>query len=641
VRRAVEEHLGIQPTEEPPEPVELAVAVDDAVAAGHVPPRLVQLCAIFELSDWERQVLLLCAGVELDPALAELIAQQNGRQGAQPTFGSALRIFPGGSWAATMPAAPLRRWHLVHVDDEPLLTRRALRIDEHVLHYLLGFDSVDQQLESVFRLARSSRVITPTQQALAGRLAAACTAAGGNLPLLRLTGPDVAGQRAVAATASRALGATLWTAHASALASLSGSRLAELSRLWERDSVLGGLALLINCHDMDSLEPSAANAVRRAIEDFSGVVFIATSDRWQATTDLPVITADVHIPDATEQVDCWEELLGNRAPQVRDQLINVVGQFQLSVPQIEAASADALGRTSPDAPGHEATDLRQALWTSCRVQARPSLDDLAQRIEARASWENLVIPAAARATLQRIVGQVRNRRRVYQEWGFAAASDRGLGISAVFAGPSGTGKTMAAEVLARDLDVDLYRIDLSAVISKYIGETEKNLRRVFDVAEGAGVVLLFDEADALFGRRSEVKDSHDRYANVEISYLLQRMEAYAGLAILTTNREADLDRAFLRRIRFILRFPFPDAQQRAEIWRRILPEATPTEGVDIAQLARLNVAGGTIRTIALNGAFHAASEGAPLQMRHLLEAARTEYEKLKQPFWLADVAERA
>ena len=219
---------------------------------------------------------------------------------------------------------------------------------------------------------------------------------------------------------------------------------------------------------------------------------------------------------------------------------------------------------------------------------------------------------------------------VYQKWGFAAKSSRGLGIAALFAGASGTGKTLAAEVLANELQLDLCRIDLSQVVSKYIGETEKNLRRVFDAADEGGAVLLFDEADALFGKRSEVKDSHDRYANIEISYLLQRMEAYRGLAILTTNMKNAVDAAFLRRIRFIVQFPFPDAAQRAEIWRRILPAATPTAALDVERLAQLNVAGGSIRNIALNAAFLAADGGEPVRMAHILRSARSEYTKLEK-----------
>ncbi|MGH7938513.1 MAG: ATP-binding protein, partial [Bryobacteraceae bacterium] len=232
---------------------------------------------------------------------------------------------------------------------------------------------------------------------------------------------------------------------------------------------------------------------------------------------------------------------------------------------------------------------------------------------------------------QTIALQVRHRTRVCDDWGFAEKSERGLGLSALFAGPSGTGKTLAAEILANELRLDLFRIDLSAVVSKYIGETEKNLRRVFDAAEEGGVILLFDEADALFGKRSEVKDSHDRYANVEISYLLQRMEAYRGLAILTTNMKEALDPAFLRRLRFVVQFPFPDQAQRAEIWRRIFPAKTPTDALDLDKLSRLSISGGNIRSIALNAAFAAADANAPVQMAHLLGAARLEYDKLEKP----------
>jgi SpoVK/Ycf46/Vps4 family AAA+-type ATPase len=278
------------------------------------------------------------------------------------------------------------------------------------------------------------------------------------------------------------------------------------------------------------------------------------------------------------------------------------------------------------------------VWEACRAQARPRLDDLAQRIAGEAGWDELVLPPGQVQTLREVALHVRHRSRVYEQWGFGGRGSRGLGISALFAGPSGTGKTMAGEVLARELRLDLYRIDLSAVVSKYIGETEKNLRRVFDAAEEGGAVLLFDEADALFGKRSEVKDSHDRYANIEVSYLLQRMEAYRGLAVLTSNARDALDNAFLRRIRFVVHFPFPDAGQRAEIWRRVFPAATPTEGLDWTKLARLNVAGGNIRNIALSAAFLAADAGEPVRMPHLLRAARAEYAKLEKSLSDAETA---
>jgi SpoVK/Ycf46/Vps4 family AAA+-type ATPase len=255
---------------------------------------------------------------------------------------------------------------------------------------------------------------------------------------------------------------------------------------------------------------------------------------------------------------------------------------------------------------------------------------LAESIETRAHWDDLVLPEDQYQMLREIAAQVRQRLKVYESWGFGARSARGLGISALFSGPSGTGKTLAAEVIAGHLQLDLYRIDLSQVVSKYIGETEKNLRAVFDSAEQSGAVLLFDEADALFGKRSEVRDSHDRYANIEVSYLLQRMESYRGLAILTTNIRGALDVAFLRRIRFIVSFPFPDTELRTRIWSHIFPAETPTHDLDFNKLARLNVTGGNIRNIALNAAFLAADLGEPVSMSHLLRTARSECLKIEK-----------
>ncbi|MFO0729698.1 MAG: ATP-binding protein [Nitrospiraceae bacterium] len=247
------------------------------------------------------------------------------------------------------------------------------------------------------------------------------------------------------------------------------------------------------------------------------------------------------------------------------------------------------------------------------------------------------MPEAQLQVLRGIAAHVRWRALVYDGWGFAAKGARGLGICALFSGASGTGKTMAAEVLANELRLDLYRIDLSAMVSKYIGETEKNLRRVFDAAEEGGAILLFDEADALFGKRSEVKDSHDRYANIEVSYLLQRIEAYRGLAVLTSNLKNSLDQAFIRRIRFIVHFPFPDTAQRIEIWRRIFPSGAPMEQLSLEKLARLNLTGGSIRNLALNAAFLAADAGEPVGMKHLLAAAQCEYTKLEKPLSEAEV----
>jgi SpoVK/Ycf46/Vps4 family AAA+-type ATPase len=305
-------------------------------------------------------------------------------------------------------------------------------------------------------------------------------------------------------------------------------------------------------------------------------------------------------------------------------------QFDFDAPRIElvAQSAAAATIASP-AP---AVDFESAVWSSARRASRMRIEGLAQIVEPRVAWDAVVLPPPQRASLELIVDQVQQRATVYDDWGFGGLDARGLGITALFAGPSGTGKTLAAEAIAQRVGVDLYRVDLSAIVSKYIGETEKNLRRIFEAAEEGGAILLFDEADALFGKRSEVKDSHDRHANVEVSYLLQRMEAYRGVAILTTNVKDILDRAFLRRLRFVVAFPFPDAAHRETIWRGVFPAGTPHAELDYGRLAQFDVAGGSIKNIALNAAFLAAAGDGALTMAHLLDAARIEYAKLEKPF---------
>jgi SpoVK/Ycf46/Vps4 family AAA+-type ATPase len=280
-----------------------------------------------------------------------------------------------------------------------------------------------------------------------------------------------------------------------------------------------------------------------------------------------------------------------------------------------------------------------AAWRLAREAARGGLESVAQRIVTRIDFSDLVLPSAHLSTLRDIARHLKHRDRVLGEWGFGDKHSRGHGMTALFAGESGTGKTLAAEAIANEAGLDLYRVDLATLVSKYIGETEKNLKRLFDAAEASGTVLLFDEADALFGKRSEVKDSHDRYANIEVAYLLQRVEAYRGLAILTTNMKSALDRAFLRRIRFVVNFPFPDVTAREQIWRRQFPPRAPLSDVDFKVLAKLNLPGGNINSIALNAAFKAADGDTPIDQATLMSAARAEFAKLERS--MGDAAARS
>ncbi len=414
--------------------------------------------------------------------------------------------------------------------------------------------------------------------------------------------------------------------------------------------MLSGRSLFLDCEDLDISDAARERSITRLLESTRGAILVSSRER-RHVLQRPALSLEVRKPTPDEQRRIWQDALGDAGHHLNGKVDVLVSQFNLSASTIANVGTQWTKQTRPgDETGSGAHfdaspapveptsgEVAHMLWDTCRVLVRVRLDDLAQRIEPAATWGDLVIPETQRQMLRDIAVHVRQRTTVYETWGFASRSGRGLGISALFAGASGTGKTMAAEVLANELHLDLYRIDLSQVVSKYIGETEKNLRRVFDAAEEGGAILLFDEADALFGKRSEVRDSHDRYANIEVSYLLQRMESYRGLAILTTNIKGALDSAFLRRIRFIVQFPFPDVTQRGEIWRRIFPASTPTEGLDMSKLARLNVTGGNIRNIALNAAFLAADAGEPVRMTHLLRAARGEYVKLEKSLTEAEI----
>lgn len=445
--------------------------------------------------------------------------------------------------------------------------------------------------------------------------------------MVEVTGGDARSRADVAAAAAARSGLGLYAMSAEDVPGDPAER-DRLSRLWQREAILLPAALLVEVGELDRDQRAATEAFLAG-----AAVPVVVSSEDPLRSERPH-GARVAVPrlDDEEQLDLWDEAF-EAVDLDEDELRSLVAQFQLPPHVVRTAAASVRRRL----PYEEELDVAELAWRAGLDEARIGMDELGRRIEPRAGWDDLVLHERQTSVLREIVAHVRQRPTVHQEWGFAATLRRGLGVTALFAGGSGTGKTLAAEVMANELGLDLFVIDLSQVVSKYIGETEKNLRRVFDAAERGGALLLFDEADALFGKRSEVKDSHDRYANLEVSYLLMRMEAYRGLAILTTNMKKALDTAFLRRIRFLVDFPFPAEHERAEIWRRVLPPQAPVKDIDPALLAQLTVAGGSIRNIALSGAFLAAEEGDRLQMRHMLAAARTEYLKLERALTPSEV----
>ncbi|HEV2387311.1 MAG TPA: ATP-binding protein [Candidatus Acidoferrales bacterium] len=598
------------------------------------PPALELLARVFELSDFECDVLLLALAPALDASFERLYAYvQDDATRRGPTPQLALALFTSGeerreaARSGFLPGAPLRRFRLLAGDSAAGaggFFNRSLSVDDRIFDYLLGTNRLDERAALVLRPAPAT-LAAPSHRDLGSDLARSWQAgcAGGSWGSLHLVGPPDGGGLAVARAMCDALGIHLLILEPGRLPAAGLDR-RELLALLEREAALLPMAVFVDGH---SLRAEESQALRGDLEHLRLFSIIASRERWPWRRETAVV--EVTKPDAGAQRAMWRQALEAGDGALDAEIDAVVEQFDFGPEGILLAAAAARARLALRSPADDAGIARE-VWQACRQQASPQLDELAQKIAPCFHWEDIVLPDDVFLQLREIAAQLAHRPLVYRTWGFGAKLSRGRGISALFAGPSGTGKTTAAEVLARHLELDLYRIDLAGVVSKYIGETEKNLRGIFDAAERTGAILFFDEADALFGKRSEVKDSHDRYANIEVSYLLQRMEDYRGLAILATNRKASLDAAFLRRLRFIVDFPFPDAAHRLLIWQRTFPPQAALDGVDFAALARLELSGGNIRNIALNAAFLAAGERSKIAMSHVMRAARREYAKLEK-----------
>jgi SpoVK/Ycf46/Vps4 family AAA+-type ATPase len=346
--------------------------------------------------------------------------------------------------------------------------------------------------------------------------------------------------------------------------------------------------------------------------------------------DKPLLKIELPVPSFSIRRQLWQVHLDGRsllAPDV--DLDALANKFRFTGGQIR----DAVSAACNLAVGRGAEEKQitmQDLYLACRTQSNQKLNALARKIQPRFIWKDIVLPRDQMAQLREITNYVKYRHVVFGEWNFERKLSLGRGLNVLFAGPSGTGKTMAAEIMAEELKLDLYKIDLSTVVSKYIGETEKNLDRIFREAQNSNSILFFDEADAIFGKRSEVRDSHDRYANIEISYLLQKMEEYDGIVILATNLRKNLDEAFARRMHFTVEFPLPEEADRYLIWQRVFPKEAPMSGnVDLSYMARqFKITGGNIKNIALGAAFLAADDGGKINIEHLVRATKREYQKI-------------
>ena len=619
--------------------------------AGHGHPALEIVARLFHLGQFERDVLLLCLAPEIDPSFERLYAYlQDDANRKYPTANLAVQVlgdlYFGDAvtareqiWTLFAPEAPLCRFRLLRSEwtSGGSWANEPLRLDRRIGSYLLGINFLDEQVAAFLRSVEDVAPLSSAQTEIVERLERRLRTWSDRdrVPAVNLVSREQGCSKAITRHLCARIGVALYTLDPSRLPSLPVERQA-CYRLLERESMLLPCAYYVDCPDAGQATPAEAGHTPGHPPDdaldvargMRALLFAASHE--PLSDERSFITVRVPRSDAQTQFAVWkarleDRLAGNGSQDVF--LARMVQQFRFGPQQIQGvvrSAFEAAALRNPELPVLNEADL----WLAARGHAVRSIEGLAEKIEVRRGFEELVLPAEPMQQIRDIASQVEQRDRVYEQWGFGAKLSRGRGIVALFAGPSGTGKTMAAEVLAQRLDLDLYRIDLAGVISKYIGETEKNLKRVFDAAEESGAILFFDEADALFGKRSEVRDSHDRYANIEINYLLQRMEDYRGLAILATNRKSLLDQAFLRRLRFLIDFPLPAAADRVRIWRGAFPPQARMEPLDYELLGRLEVSGGNISNIALNAAFLAASDGVAIAMDHVLAAARREYSKI-------------
>ena len=610
----------------------------------------------FGLSDFEIDLICIALAPELDLRYERLYAYlQDDVTRRRPTVDLALNLLcdtPEDKLANRVhfaPDAPLFDRGLVHLFPDPHQTQPPLlahyfKLDRQVVQLLLGQIGPDPRLIEFCRLVtpvvslEDLNVSVETKHALPFLLK---HAQEGRACVFYFEGRRGTGRRSTAEALASQTGASLLTVDL-AQALTPEVDLDEIVKLICREARLRKAILYFDELDVIGDDPRQKRFLKRLVEQLEGVVVIAGTKPWSSFAGelRGVVVVPFPVPTFAERRTCWQRGLAAAGVNTGEgTLSDLAGRFRLTELQIteavETARIQAMWRVAQLEPISSRSSLNvqpttRELFAAARRQTGPELASLARKIEPVQSWDDLVLPEDAMSQLREIVLRVVHRHRVLGEWGFDRKLSSGKGVNALFAGSSGTGKTMAAEVIANELGLQLYKIDLAGVVSKYIGETEKNLERIFNAAEHANAILFFDEADALFGKRSEVHDAHDRYANIEVAYLLQRMEQYEGISLLATNLRQNMDEAFVRRLAFIVQFPVPNTESRHRIWKGIWPtEIAFNDDVDLESIARqFKLSGGNIKNIALAAAFHAAADGGLVSMSHLLRATRREYQKI-------------
>jgi MoxR-like ATPase len=609
-----------------------------------------RLARTFDLAPFDAEVVLITLAPELDLRYARLYAYlQDDVTKKRPSVDLALNLLAPSAEARLtlrhrfLPSAPLLRHHLLQLLDDPShaqppLLSKYLKLDERVVGHLLGSDDPDPRLapytsHHISVPSLEALCIPPeTQRRLALLFAKPMTA--DERLLVYVQGPAGVGKATAVAASCANVGRRLLVLDGERLAAAEEATFATLVAVAAREAGLRNAVLYWDRFDtlLGDEKVLRRGLLARALADGQGVAFLAGAGPWEPVPELagvPLAWLDFPRPDASDRARLWEVALDGEGSLARGAAVaTLAGRFRLTGGQIHAAAQSA--RDFARWRGPKGSMTADDLATACRLHSNRRLATLARKVTPHYAWGDIVLPTDRLQQLRDVCGYVTYRALVYDEWGFDHKLSLGKGLNVLFAGPSGTGKTMAAEIIAGELGLDLYKIDLATVVSKYIGETEKNLALIFAEAETSNAILFFDEADALFGKRSDVRDSHDRYANVEIAYLLQRMEEYEGVVILATNLRKNMDEAFVRRMHFTIEFPFPGEVERRRIWEGIWPADLPRSGtLDLDVMARrFEVAGGSIRNIALAAAFLAAADGQTVTMQHLLRATQREYQKM-------------
>jgi len=618
-----------------------------------IPPTFKRLAKTYSLVPFDIAILLIVLAPELDLKYERLYAYlQDDVTKRHPGVDLALNLLCSNGLEKIQCRshfsndAPLIRHGLVQLHSDPAqiqpsLLAHYLKLDEQITTYLLDEQHIDKRISSACELSCVDKIsgnFPPLNAAQNGLFALAKARKNAGLPLwLHFNGPDNACKVQVAKTLANTIDMPLLYVSLAKLQS-AGSDVDTLSRVTVRQAWLKNAVLYLDDYDVlrEREQTNARQQWLTQLHQSTGIIILSGLEPWVPQPKGPegVMSVQFDWPDSSQRRQLWQQALQiQRITLSAEDLNALIGRFRLTSSQISDAAVTASNQAQLRAatyPEQSQLTTLDDLFAAARIQTRHVLSKLAQHIEPKAKWEDLVLPEDAMSQLHEIAAQYQHRQTVYETWGFARKLSYGKGINVLFAGSSGTGKTMAAEILAAKLGLDLFKINLSSVVSKYIGETEKNLDKIFTAAENANVILFFDEADALFGKRSEVKDAHDRYANLEISYLLQKMEQHESITILATNLRQNLDEAFVRRLAFIVHFPMPDEAHRRRIWESVWPEEVPlSNDVDLDILScQWKLSGGNIKNIALNAAFLGAPEGLQINAQHVLHATSREHQKL-------------